>query len=248
MDILKYNIKLGRYYGRKPYEKLSTRQKRKIICRIENDLSSKKSVVEDSENTHRNISGNQFINNSFNYGQSSFENILTDLSTDDNDDSDDTDDTDDSDDNQLNVHDRNDHVDDHVPHDHLHQFIDGETLKKILAKCFVINNISLKQGDEILKVLRMHRCFSNLPKSCKTLIQTPRIPVDIIALEPGKYIHFDIEKVILDIVSYVPLIKMPTVLILDFSTDGVSVCIRHQMYFSQYISEMLTSLSVNLHL
>lgn len=142
MNILKCNIKLGRYYGRKPYEKLSIRQKRRIICRIENNLSSKKSVVdEDSKNTHRNISGNQFINNSFNHGhQSSFENILTDLSDDNND----SDDTDDSDDNQLNVHDRNDHVDDHVLHDHLHQSIDGETLKKILAECFVINNISLK--------------------------------------------------------------------------------------------------------
>lgn len=185
MDILKCNIKLGRYlnYGQKPYEKLSIRQKRRIICRIENNLSSKKSIIdEDSENTHQNISGNQFINNSFNHGhQSLFENILTDLSDDNND----SDDTDDSNDNQLNVHDHNDHVDDHVLHDHLHQSIDGETLKKILAECFVINNISLKQGDEILKVLRMRRCFSNLPKSCKTLIQTLCIPVDIIALEPG---------------------------------------------------------------
>lgn len=215
------NVKVGRYYGRKPYEKLSIRQKRRINCRIENNLSSKRSLVEDSgnttEHTYQNIC-EQFTNNySFNHGQS-FENILMDLSSSDND-SNDTDnvidDTDDNNDNQVTIHDRNDTI-----HDH---FIDGKIWKEILAECFVINNISLKQGDEILKVLRMHSCFSNLPKCCKTLIQTPRDPVEIIALEPGKYLHFHIEKIILDIVSYIPLTKMPTALILDFSTDGISL-------------------------
>lgn len=75
MDTLKYKIKLGRCYGRKPYEKLSTRQKRRIISRIENNISSEKTSAV-NENTHQNVSGYQLIQNSFNNEMSLFENMV----------------------------------------------------------------------------------------------------------------------------------------------------------------------------
>ncbi|XP_039302861.1 uncharacterized protein LOC105207097 isoform X1 [Solenopsis invicta] len=214
MDTLKCKIQLGRCYGRKPYQKLSTRQKQRIISRIEiNNISSEKTSAV-NENSYNQDVSDEVINNSFN-NDILFENISIDENSDKDISIDENNEKDTSIDQNCDNYDNNLDV-----HNH---YNNREIFKKKLAQCFVTNNISLKQGDEILKVLRTHECLTNLPRSCKTLIHTPRSPVDIKTLEPGQYVHFNIKKVILEIISHIPHSKIPNVLLLDFSTDGVSL-------------------------
>lgn len=92
-----------------------------------------------------------------------------------------------------------------------------------LATCFVSNNLTHVQGNSILSLLRTHPCFSDLPKDVRTLLNTPRNPAIISKVEPGDYIHFDVEARLVENlfdVSYVSTVKE---LELDFSTDGCNL-------------------------
>lgn len=70
-----------------------------------------------------------------------------------------------------------------------------------LASCFVDNNLTHVQGNNILALLRKHKCFSNLPKDVRTVISTPRKRVVVSNVEPGEYVHFDLAKSIIQIIS-----------------------------------------------
>lgn len=95
------------------------------------------------------------------------------------------------------------------------------TFRERLASCFVDNNLTHVQGNSILALLRTHSCFSNLPKDVRTLLCTPRNGVVISNVEPGQYIHFDLETGIVESLSNTATI--PTELELDFHTDGCSL-------------------------
>ena len=65
--------------------------------------------------------------------------------------------------------------------DHNELWQEKDSLKQFqnrLAACFVNTNISHSQGDKILSVLHSHSCFRLLPKSIKTLLHTPRQPLN----------------------------------------------------------------------
>ncbi|XP_026829221.1 uncharacterized protein LOC113562841 [Ooceraea biroi] len=92
-----------------------------------------------------------------------------------------------------------------------------------LASCFVSNNLTHVQGNSILSVLRTHPCFSDLPKDVRTLLNTPRNPAVISNVEPGEYIHFDLEAILIENVSVVPFVSTIKELKLDFNTDGCNL-------------------------
>ncbi|XP_076660386.1 uncharacterized protein LOC143363725 [Halictus rubicundus] len=91
-----------------------------------------------------------------------------------------------------------------------------------LASCFVDNNLTHTQGNNILSLLRTHSCFSSLPKDIRTLIGTPCTSVVTSVVEPGEYVHFDVElKIVKQLSQCSPVI--PGELQLDFHVDGCSL-------------------------
>lgn len=89
-----------------------------------------------------------------------------------------------------------------------------------LAACFVDNNITHVQGNNILSILRRHVCFSDLPKDVRTLLNTPRQPVTLYTVHPGKYVHFNLETGIIQSLENVSFVPLTTELEIDFNTDG----------------------------
>lgn len=99
----------------------------------------------------------------------------------------------------------------------------SESFRECLASCFVNNNINHVQGNSILSVLRTHPCFSNLPKDVRTLLNTPQYPAFISNVEPGEYIHFDLEVKLVENLFDIPFISTLKELELDFNTDGCNL-------------------------
>lgn len=94
------------------------------------------------------------------------------------------------------------------------------SFRERLASCFVNNNVTHVQANNIISVLQTHSCFSNLPKDVRTLISTPRNRVIVLQVEPGEYIHFDIETEIITNLSTISFNERVNELQLDFNTDG----------------------------
>jgi len=95
---------------------------------------------------------------------------------------------------------------------------------KHLASCFVNNDLTHIQGNNILHLLRTHSCFSTLPKDVRTFLNTPRNDIVVSTVEPGEYIHFDLEESInqcLTRISPIPVIVNH--LEIDFNTDGCTL-------------------------
>ncbi|XP_076299345.1 uncharacterized protein LOC143218187 [Lasioglossum baleicum] len=91
-----------------------------------------------------------------------------------------------------------------------------------LAYLFLQNNITHKQGNNILGLLRMHSCFHDLPMDTRTLLRTPRKSVITYKVLPGEYIHFDVKS---KIVNYLRKSQetIPTHLQIDFNVDGCTL-------------------------
>lgn len=99
----------------------------------------------------------------------------------------------------------------------------GSSFRKRLASCFVNNNITHMQGNSILSLLRTHPCFNKLPKDVRTLLDTPRTCAVVSRVEPGEYIHFDVEAGIIKYLSYISIASTVNQLELDFNIDGCSL-------------------------
>ncbi|XP_066589579.1 uncharacterized protein [Prorops nasuta] len=97
-----------------------------------------------------------------------------------------------------------------------------ETFQEKLASCFVEINLTHVQGNSILHLLRSHSCFHNLPKDIRTIVNTPREPLELFQVEPGEYLHFNIETKIIECLKKASL-KNVTVIELDISTDGCTL-------------------------
>ncbi|XP_046142798.1 uncharacterized protein LOC123988065 [Osmia bicornis bicornis] len=93
---------------------------------------------------------------------------------------------------------------------------------KSLASYCVDNNINHVQGNNLLTLLRTHSCFSHLPEDIRTVLDTPRTCVATYVVEPGEYVHFDVEA---EIVKYIrnASFSPDRELELDFSTDGCAL-------------------------
>ncbi|XP_076766660.1 uncharacterized protein LOC143433258 [Xylocopa sonorina] len=91
-----------------------------------------------------------------------------------------------------------------------------------LASCFIDSNLTHKQGNNILSLLRSHSCFSNLPKDVRTLLNTPRDSGVVSVVPPGEYIHFSLQAEIqklLQCKSIDDVIELK----LDIHTDGCTL-------------------------
>ena len=97
------------------------------------------------------------------------------------------------------------------------------SFRQRLASCFVHNNLTHVQGNNILSLLRTHPCFSQLPQDVRTLISTPRNPVVTFVVAPGEYIHFDLEVEIIKSLPNTLSAANVRQLELDFHTDGCSL-------------------------
>lgn len=98
-----------------------------------------------------------------------------------------------------------------------------EFFRERLASCFIDNNLTHVQGNNILAVLRTHPCLSILPKDVRTLLDTPRNRVVVSNVEPGEYVHFDLEARIIQCLTSVSSAVNINQLEIDISTDGCAL-------------------------
>lgn len=87
-----------------------------------------------------------------------------------------------------------------------------------IANWSIGNNIGLKATTELLKILKSHQCFQQLPADSRSLLKTPRhIPVK--SIDPGQYIHFGVEP---GIRSVIRAVKCKDIT-LQINIDGIPV-------------------------
>jgi len=94
------------------------------------------------------------------------------------------------------------------------------SFSQLIGQCFIENNVPHTTGNNILKLLRMHSCFSDLPKDSRTLLKTSRIQIELFTVEPGEYIHFGFKKGVIESLRKIQSTLIPNVLEIDFHTDG----------------------------
>ena len=118
--------------------------------------------------------------------------------------------------------------------------IDIPILDKISAWS-IQNKVSQKATTELLKILRGHQCFSDFPTDCRSLLKTPRvIPIKIV--EPGKYIHFGIQKCVKRILSH----KFISEITLQINIDGIPISKARGNNFGQFWDTSLHFLILHL--
>ena len=81
---------------------------------------------------------------------------------------------------------------------------DGEPFRTRIADWIVRRRLNLADADELLSIFRSQPWGRELPKSARTLIQTPRI-VNIKRTTNGEYHHIGLEYSIRKVFQQVPL-------------------------------------------
>lgn len=70
---------------------------------------------------------------------------------------------------------------------------DVPSIREQPGRLAIDKNINHSQLTGLLKILRTHSCFKDLPKSARALLNTPR-KVILRDVEPGKYCHFGLKQ------------------------------------------------------
>ncbi|OXU19520.1 hypothetical protein TSAR_001465 [Trichomalopsis sarcophagae] len=98
-----------------------------------------------------------------------------------------------------------------------------EDFENRLAISFTDCNMTHKQINHVLLVLKTHRCFWSLHRDARTILKTPVIahPTDKIA--GGEYLHLGVANSLLKILSLTLIDDIPDFLQLDISTDQASL-------------------------
>lgn len=99
----------------------------------------------------------------------------------------------------------------------------NNSFQESLARAFIQGNLTHTQGNLILKTLRSLPCLSYLPKSSRTLLNTPRKGPIITKVDPGEYIHIGFGKALLRILQRTSPNLIPNIIEVDFSTDGAKL-------------------------
>ena len=92
-----------------------------------------------------------------------------------------------------------------------------------LAKAFKDNHVKHVPANNILRAIKTHPCLSFLPSDTRALLDTPRDPPDIATVEPGEYLHLDLEKALVQILDKQPKNEIPEQLVVDIHTDGATL-------------------------
>lgn len=96
-----------------------------------------------------------------------------------------------------------------------------ENFENLFRQCCLDMNINHKQTTALLKVLRTHMCFKNLPKDSRTLLQTGRNKVNFVHMDGGIYWHVGFVRPIREHLLLCE--KIPMTLELELSSDGLSL-------------------------
>lgn len=100
-----------------------------------------------------------------------------------------------------------------------------------LAPAFLQGSMTHTQGNIILKTLRAHACLQYLPKDMRTFLKTPHVCQDEIReVAPGEHLHLGFEKAVLKILQKTPVELVPPTLENDWSTDGVRLNSKYQLW------------------
>lgn len=73
------------------------------------------------------------------------------------------------------------------------KFDEVDALKKSLRNWAVSFNVSLVSLTFLLCILRLHKCFNNLPSDARSLLKTP-YSVKMVPVEPGHYSHIGLAR------------------------------------------------------
>lgn len=204
------NVKLS--YSRKPLHKLSVWQRRKVTLEVRRNLRYSRDCLNSNSNfTQRNNNIENIPGPSVAYSsQYSRDNVLHDV-----------------DDESLSSCSSSSSSHCSQGNDEVALFFEDSSnevsFRQHLASCFVDNNLTHVQGQNILSLLRTHSCFSNLPKDIRTLIGTPRKRVILSKIEPGEYVHFDVATTLVQCLSNISSTDTINELVLDINTDGCSL-------------------------
>lgn len=76
-------------------------------------------------------------------------------------------------------------------------------------------SVNHTQFSSLLKILKTHSCFSDMPSDCRTLFSIKQVP-SAITIEPGEYVHLGIQRVI-DSLQPIKSMSLP----LQINIDGL---------------------------
>jgi len=98
-----------------------------------------------------------------------------------------------------------------------------QVFQKSLASAFIKCNLTHTQGNVILNTLRSHKCHSFLPKDTRSLLNTPRVSIPVRKMYPGEYLYIGFEVAINNILKETLPNQIPSVLEIDWNTDGANL-------------------------
>jgi len=98
------------------------------------------------------------------------------------------------------------------------------TINNELAQWAILYKISHTSLDNLLCILRKHKCFITLPKRAKTLLQTKPISIENMrVVNPGKYYHFGLKNGIVRHLPYYNNCILEQELKLVIGIDGLPI-------------------------
>ncbi|XP_046408227.1 uncharacterized protein LOC124172778 isoform X2 [Ischnura elegans] len=89
-----------------------------------------------------------------------------------------------------------------------------------LAQWALNEGITHSSLSSLLKLLKQHNCFSDLPSDSRTLLCTPRITA-IKEVAPGSYCHFGLSHGVMSFISSNPKLKFKDNITVSVNIDGV---------------------------
>lgn len=100
---------------------------------------------------------------------------------------------------------------------------DVKSLEADLAVAFKGSNMSHQQCSAVLRVLRLHPCFSTLHVDPRMILGTPARSSPLVKIAGGEYLHLGFANGLHSILELTPTELIPDVLHIDFHTDEASL-------------------------
>lgn len=98
-----------------------------------------------------------------------------------------------------------------------------EKFKASLGKVFANKNLTHKQINAVLRVIKKHTCFSSIHVDARTVLHTPVCTVPTKQVAGEEHLYLGIEQALCRILSCTFSRRHEDILQLDFSTDGDSL-------------------------
>lgn len=92
-----------------------------------------------------------------------------------------------------------------------------------LRNAFINTSMSHVQINAVLRAVRTHPCFKNVPVDERTILLTPRSRSSIVILAGGEYLYLGIKTGIITTFQKTSVNLRPNHQLLDFSTDGATL-------------------------